>query len=1253
MSQDGMPPGHAFGQNGRGPDGETDMNPGDYFGGDVGQNDQQAGNAEKFISAQNGYVASHSGQRNQFPRGQQIPIGNHDSFNPNASQQHDQYHTYPDYMPPDNGGSAEYGFAPQPPFNQQDPYGFAALSPNLDSFLNPHAPAPSDDNNPGFNCSPQYQHPIAASPYVLPNDGITGVLQQPPGHGSVDQMPANSTTGGYPAASQNQQAHATNGPNSLNIDGQYPAPLQDHGIVPQGNLDFNNASWNLQQPMPDVNEEMPLPDIPKSFAADLWGDLPDTEKNLPDDLLAKLLDYDQIAQDVDYNQNADPMGAHQNFGDQTEQSCAAITDGQDPQPAQEPQPVDQDRQTAAQDHQAAAQDPKPADQAPVAHMSFQEDANQSEDDFFDDILRDVPETVFIDIQNLVDDPVLQSLQNTLALYLILGPNADFSQFDGADGFFLHDIMTKVRRDGPVDLPVPPSTTLELQHPEEVKDERSVERPRDAFPLILDKSLKLGLSEVLKKRGVAFTIGTMCSGTDAPIMALQEFMDGLTALGLGGTLRYQHVFSVEIEPFKQAFIDRNARPTGHIYRNVLDVGHPDAQYAMTASGSMEKIPPHVDMLFFGSSCVDFSSLNPKKQEKEDKSEMRKAVKDAMEKCANKGVAIEEDHDFLQLFAGLRNDLYKESESAKTFLSILSWINKKRPKVVLMENVQSAPWREFVNFWFPRIGYHASHVVVDSKNFLVPQTRNRGYLIAVDARRYGMKGKIIVDEWVKMMRKPNWFQKFPKLEGFLLPPSDPNVLQGRFILERGLNGKAENVGDASMCKMEHVAARRSEGLGNSNPYTRLDNRGNSLPREDSWKVYISRKLTFRMKELIDISLLRSEKMGLDYGSKFIIIDLGQNVDRQHKSLGNVPCLIPSADFFLSRLGRCLLGTEFLILQGIPIDRIKVSDETDKQLKDLGGNAMTTTVAGAALLLALISEVNMTTTTGFVHGLGDASKLLPMDLAGAPAPSGQVGPSSSATSCNALDLNVLNQTLPRTPTDPNAQTGSPSDDSEMDEPDWVIAAMNGWESSLKVWKLRYLWQTGRRACLCDAYRKHQRAGTYHQCEFCGEIRCTSCAGNPDHHFCEDPIPIDNLANDREGAYREAVASFPGKIDLNCDLVDNEDFSKDLTEKGFRDHTDALSMAIDTCVDNVSYYLTDLKFREDIDITYESRKSRIAITVYHDKVVWNVFLREAYFAEDSTAQDPRRLLRELSYDIGKPIMSATVFYHNMEDSFIPTPSD
>lgn len=112
----------------------------------------------------------------------------------------------------------------------------------------------------------------------------------------------------------------------------------------------------------------------------------------------------------------------------------------------------------------------------------------------------------------------------------------------------------------------------------VMDERSVNRPRDAFPIIFDKALKLGLNKLLNAGGVSFRIATMCSGTDGPILALREFVEAATACGYPGLLQYNHVFSVEIEPFKQAFIGRNAAPSGPIFRNVVDVGMPGATQA---------------------------------------------------------------------------------------------------------------------------------------------------------------------------------------------------------------------------------------------------------------------------------------------------------------------------------------------------------------------------------------------------------------------------------------------------------------------------------------------------------------------------------------------------------------------------------------------------------------------------------------------------------------------------------------------------
>ena len=54
------------------------------------------------------------------------------------------------------------------------------------------------------------------------------------------------------------------------------------------------------------------------------------------------------------------------------------------------------------------------------------------------------------------------------------------------------------------------------------------------------------------------VATMCSGTESPLLALGMFAKAIKARGLGN-LEIDHVFSCEIEPYKQAYIERNFKP----------------------------------------------------------------------------------------------------------------------------------------------------------------------------------------------------------------------------------------------------------------------------------------------------------------------------------------------------------------------------------------------------------------------------------------------------------------------------------------------------------------------------------------------------------------------------------------------------------------------------------------------------------------------------------------------------------------------
>ena len=69
------------------------------------------------------------------------------------------------------------------------------------------------------------------------------------------------------------------------------------------------------------------------------------------------------------------------------------------------------------------------------------------------------------------------------------------------------------------------------------------------------------------------------------------------------------------------------------------------------------------------------------------------------------------------------------------------------------------------------------------------------------------------------------------------------------------------------------------------------------------------------------------------------------------GITSCITPTGQPYITTRGRPLIGLEALALQGLPIDSLILTRETTNQLQDLAGNAMTSTVVGAAILSALI--------------------------------------------------------------------------------------------------------------------------------------------------------------------------------------------------------------------------------------------------------------------------------------------------------------
>lgn len=209
-----------------------------------------------------------------------------------------------------------------------------------------------------------------------------------------------------------------------------------------------------------------------------------------------------------------------------------------------------------------------------------------------------------------------------------------------------------------------------------------------------KAVKLGLGDALRKlAGRPINVATMCSGTESPLLFLQLLTEALDAQG-EAPLNIKHHFSAEIDATKQAYIERNFHPRS-LYRDVRQLGDETCFTATTAYGAEEEIPGKLDMIVVGFICKDLSSLNNRKKTVDD-----------------------------------------QGETGDTWRAIYYYVKRFQPSIVLLENVRSDKntWNDVVSRW-SKIGYEATWVYCDTKNYYLPQTRERMYMIAINRKLYG--------------------------------------------------------------------------------------------------------------------------------------------------------------------------------------------------------------------------------------------------------------------------------------------------------------------------------------------------------------------------------------------------------------------------------------------------------------------------------------------------------------------------------------
>ncbi|KAH8091667.1 hypothetical protein BXZ70DRAFT_952767 [Cristinia sonorae] len=660
------------------------------------------------------------------------------------------------------------------------------------------------------------------------------------------------------------------------------------------------------------------------------------------------------------------------------------------------------------------------------------------------------------------------------------------------------------------------------------------------------------------KGRKLRVATMCSGTESPLLALELIRRSILEQH-GINMEFEHVFSCEIEPFKQAYIERNFRPP-LLFRDVCELGN---SHATTAYGSLAPVPGDVDILIAGTSCVDYSNLNNEKQ-----------------------------------------DLEADGESGRTFRGMMSWVTNHRPPLVILENVCSAPWDRVVQK-FEKNKYSATHLRVDTKNFYIPHTRTRGYLLAVDK-----KGSDAPAEWVRMinnLRRP----ASSTLDAFLLPTDDPRIHQSREKLaQSSFNAADRRTGrtDWGRCESRHQRARLEEELGAKRPLTSWDEGGYCKLPDFAWNDWGVGQVE-RVWDLMDISLLRSAKLGVDPTYKTQVWNLSQNVDRTIGSSkpGICPCLTPSMIPYITNRGGPMIGLEALSMQGLPVDELLLTRETEDQLADLAGNAMSTTVVGTCIICACIVGMKLLK-SGDDDRTYEMRNQIDMDV---------------DESMEDVAMNVDKLKITDLPTEDRI-----SGLDQLVEKPLKLAATT--ETPLS----KLLDQAGKSVRLCECEgRKDITDRQLNRCLDCGSSSCVKCGGRPEHNF----QVIDVIANPRipPSTFERTLKSLlpmaleiKGVSQASLDQL-RASLASDIPDKRWDNWSAAVIRAT-----GEELRFVEPKRQEIWVATYESGSAFLELHLYPQHPEWRFFAKPKQ-SEPANSD----LRRRLEYPVGRFVCDGDLF--------------
>lgn len=597
-------------------------------------------------------------------------------------------------------------------------------------------------------------------------------------------------------------------------------------------------------------------------------------------------------------------------------------------------------------------------------------------------------------------------------------------------------------------------------------------------------------------------------------------------------------------------------------------------------------PEVDLFIAGTSCVDFSALNSRKTK-----EFEKLAK-ANSKWKELYSGVQRDGGALTL-EDLRDDDWRlcidsmlaktgtNRTSTTTFASAMNYLKERQPKIVIFENVHGAPWASTIDYIFPLTGYTAQIVALDTKNYYLPQTRLRKYVVAFNHRFFGLEAaRKLCDNFSATVQ--NLERKYSStVTDFLLPSNSHELHRARNEMELVSRSTQEKDTDWSFSRSRHTQFRRAQGIPDERPWIQWRENGSSNAPAKMWKPWEA-PLPNRVKDLLECFYQvcmagKNLKHGTyDPAYKAQILDCSQNVDRVNmgQPFGGTGCLTPCAIPVLTLEARPITGSEALKLQGMPIENFDMSIETQSQLQDLAGNAMSTTVVGAAILAALscVAIYDAENNEGWLK----EKLFLKGDFKDA----------------NFKDYNSF-----------YAADGGIQSRGFHDLDGLVLSA----HTICNVAQILLLGEKTRRRCVCQHILAYSSMDLY-TCEVCGASLCKSCKGNPKHRLRRSPTSFNDIGSlayaNAEDALRQYFPSVLPMLSGSQNMAGR--IAKALQSSTYKsDQRMAFSKAIVAGLSDTIYELDFIEITDVTRIEYVSKDNFILRAIIDkNQLTWYLHL-------------------------------------------------